>query len=151
MNKGKAVRKICEALNADMAGLGVKTANGDDYRIDQSMLISAIMASELELETEFRNKKFKVSPQDILDIIGYYTEIFGGDAEYAKESVDAAVIFKTSGFVSDGPGYFGDVFVLVHSGGPECVETLIRDMDSQKIERCPTTYEDEQPTEEDKK
>ena len=39
---------------------------------------------------------------------------------------DSAVA-KFSNFMSDGPGYFGDVYVVIWPAGPDVVDVLIRD------------------------
>jgi len=48
------------------------------------------------------------------------------EVEQIFEQLKDAAVAKFAGYTSDGPGYHGDVFVVVWPGGPEVVDVLTR-------------------------
>lgn len=47
-------------------------------------------------------------------------------ADDVMRQLEGAAVAKFTNYVSDGPGYQGDVFVVVWPGGPEIVDVLTR-------------------------
>jgi hypothetical protein len=50
-----------------------------------------------------------------------------GELRAVLELLSGAALAKFCNFVSDGPGYCGDLFVVVWPGGPDIVDVLTRD------------------------
>lgn len=54
-----------------------------------------------------------------------------------EELLENAAIAKFSGYITDGPGYSGPVYVIVWPGGPEIVDVLTRDRAGKLVANRP--------------